>query len=72
VYSYYHLCLLVSSYFSMGYLSDIVELLSLGLVESREDDIGVSLYMLQGDSQDYSLDLNRTYNYYNFIVYCNK
>jgi hypothetical protein len=46
VHSYYHLGMLVRNYFSVGYLSDIVELLSLGLVESREDDVGVSLYKL--------------------------
>jgi hypothetical protein len=36
------------SYFSVSYLSNIVELLSLGLVESREYDIGISLYKLMG------------------------
>jgi hypothetical protein len=46
VHSYYHLGLLVRSYFSVGYLSNIVKLLSLGLVESKEDDVGVSLYKL--------------------------
>jgi hypothetical protein len=46
IYIYYHLGLLVCSYFSMGYLSDIVELFLLGLVEIREDNIGVSIYKL--------------------------
>jgi hypothetical protein len=32
----------------VSYLSNIVELLSLGLVESREYDIGISLYKLMG------------------------
>jgi hypothetical protein len=48
MHSYYHLCPLVCSYFSLSYMSNIVELMSLGLVESREDDLGVSLYKLMG------------------------
>jgi hypothetical protein len=42
VHSYYHLGPIVHSYFLVGYLSNVVNLLSLGLVDSSETDVGGS------------------------------
>ena len=42
VHSYYHLGPLEYSYFSVGYLPDIVELLPFRVAGRREDDVGVS------------------------------
>jgi hypothetical protein len=44
--SYYHLGPLVRSYFFVGYLLSFVELFSLGLVEDRVIEVGVSLYKM--------------------------
>ena len=48
VHSYYHLGPLKRSYFSVGYLPDIVELLPIRLAERREDDVGVFPPKLRG------------------------
>ena len=41
VHSYYHLDPLERSYFFVGYLPDIVELLPIRVAGRREDDVGV-------------------------------
>ena len=41
VHSYYHLSPLRRSYFSVGYLPEIVELLPFRVAGRREDDVGV-------------------------------
>jgi hypothetical protein len=45
--SYYHFSPLVHSYFFVGYLYDVVNLLSLGLVESSETNVLGSLLILE-------------------------
>ena len=53
VHSYYHLGPLKHSYFSVGYLLDIVKLLSIRVAGRRDDNVGVSPPKLRGDTQYY-------------------
>ena len=53
VHSYYHLGPLKRSYFSVGYLPDIVELLPFRVAGRSEDDVGVFPPKLRGDTRYY-------------------
>ena len=53
VYSYYHLGPLKRSYFSVGYLLNIVELLPFRVAGRRDEDVGVFPPRLRGDTRYY-------------------